>query len=124
MLKVRPPFDVVFIGFRVRRVAVAQASLLLGGSSSATRLIPLSEETTNASSNEIRWAPPPRFADCLLRAWSTGCVASAVQQGKEMGPVFPVDMFLIDELQISFIYQSRGLKRVTGILPAHVVVRQ
>src|SRR5688572_13086606 len=42
----------------------------------------------------------------------------------EMGAVLPVNALVIDQPQVGFVDQGRGLQAVAGALAPHVVVRQ
>jgi len=44
--------------------------------------------------------------------------------GKEMGAILPAHALVIDEPQVGFVNQSRGLQGVAGALPAHVTPSQ
>src|SRR5215467_6326588 len=46
----------------------------------------------------------------------------ARRDGEEMGTVLPVDLRNVNQLQVNFIHQRRGLKRVVRLFPAHVVL--
>ena len=43
---------------------------------------------------------------------------------KKMRPILPTDILLINELQICFIDQRRGLKRMTWAFLAHIACCQ
>ena len=43
---------------------------------------------------------------------------------KKVRAVFPVNLFLIDQPEISLVYQRRGLQRVARALTSHVVMGQ
>ena len=43
------------------------------------------------------------------------------RDGKEMGPILPVNVLATDQAQVDFVHQRRRLKRVTGPLALHVV---
>src|SRR5215472_566589 len=46
----------------------------------------------------------------------------ARRDGEEMSTVLPVDLRTVNQLQVNFIHQRRGLQRVVRLFPAHVVL--
>ena len=72
----------------------------------------------------------------MLRATATLCIRVATRvidenaphylrrDGEEMRTIGPVNVFLIDEPNVSLVDEGCGLKRVTFSLPAHVATRK
>ena len=68
--------------------------------------------------------PPPRLSLCLARAESTRIRRIARADIAKKCAILPADVIDLDQPQIGFVDERRGLQGVPRTLPAHVPDRQ